>query len=210
MLAKSGLGHRALKVIYNWAIEPILTYGAPVWEKGLTKQNNLRKYQRARRMQNIKIAKAFRTLSHEASCALAAVRHSRLAVQQKVRTYKASHNNIECDAPLQVRYWPHPAEIPLIRAATEIPHDVINIFTDGSKIGGKEGAAAVIIKHDTVLHQYKCGLHERCSNNQAEQVAILRALEQIQTLQLAEDAGKTVVVNTWHWTHCRIETNTTH
>ena len=40
MLAKSAkikwvLGHRALKVIYNGAIEPILTYGAPVWEKNL-------------------------------------------------------------------------------------------------------------------------------------------------------------------------------
>jgi len=48
MLAKSaklkwGLGHRALKVIYNGEIEPVLTYGAPVWEKALTKQNNLRK-----------------------------------------------------------------------------------------------------------------------------------------------------------------------
>ena len=35
MLAKSvklnwGLGHRALKVIYNGAVEPILKYGAPV------------------------------------------------------------------------------------------------------------------------------------------------------------------------------------
>jgi len=43
MLARSaklkwGLGHRALKVIYNWAIEPLLTFGAPVWEKALTKQ----------------------------------------------------------------------------------------------------------------------------------------------------------------------------
>jgi len=43
MLAKSaklnwGIGHQALKVIYNGAIEPILTYGAPVWEKALTKQ----------------------------------------------------------------------------------------------------------------------------------------------------------------------------
>jgi len=40
MLARSakfiwGLGHRALKVIYNGAIEPILTYGAPVWYKAL-------------------------------------------------------------------------------------------------------------------------------------------------------------------------------
>ena len=53
-----------------------------------------------------------------------------------------------------MRYWPHPAEIPLIRAPTEIPHNVINtsIFTDGSKIGGKVGAAAVIIKNDIILH----------------------------------------------------------
>jgi len=100
MLAKSaklkwGLGHRALKVIYSGAIEPVLTYGAPVWEKALTKQNNLRKYQRVQRMMNIKIAKAFRTLSYEASCLLAAVRPVRLAVEEKVRNYKATHNNIE-------------------------------------------------------------------------------------------------------------------
>ena len=50
MLVKSaklkwGLGHRELKVLYNGATEPILTYGAPVWEKDLTNQNNSRKYQ---------------------------------------------------------------------------------------------------------------------------------------------------------------------
>jgi len=61
MLAKStelkwGMGHRALKVIYSGATEPILTYGAPIWEKVLTKQNNLRKYQRVQRMMSIKIA----------------------------------------------------------------------------------------------------------------------------------------------------------
>jgi ribonuclease HI len=93
-----------------------------------------------------------------------------------------------------VRYWPHPAEIPLIREPTEIPHNVINIFTDSSKIG-KVGAAAVIIKNDKIIHQSKFGLHERCSNNQAEQVAVLKALEQIQNLQL-KDYEKTAVVNT--------------
>jgi ribonuclease HI len=94
-----------------------------------------------------------------------------------------------------VRYWPHPAEIPLIREPTEIPHNVLNIFTDGSKIGGKVGAAAVIIKDHKIIYQYKFRLHERCSNNQAEQIAILRALEQIQSLQLKEDE-KIGVVNT--------------
>jgi len=77
-----------------------------------------------------------------------------------------------------------------------MPHNVINIFTDGSKIGGKVGAAAVIIKDDILLHQSKYKLHERCSNNQAEQVAILKALERIQNLQLPEDTEKIIVGNT--------------
>jgi ribonuclease HI len=66
---------------------------------------------------------------------------------------------------------------------------------DGSKIGGKVGAAAVIIKEDIVRHQSKFKLQERCSNKQAEQVAILTALEQIPNLPITEDAGKIVVVN---------------
>jgi hypothetical protein len=201
MLAKSaklkwGIGHQALKVIYSGEIEPILTYGAPIWEKALTKQNNLRKYQRVVRMMNIKIAKAFRTLSYEASRVLAGVRPIWLAIEEKVRAYKATHNNIEYDAPLEVRYWLHPAEIPLIREPIEIPHNVINIFTDGSKIGGKVGAPAVIIKDDNIIHLSNFRLHERCSNNQAEQVAVLKALEQIQNLQLKEDEEKIAVVNT--------------
>jgi len=111
-----------------------------------------------------------------------------IVIEGKVRTYKATHNNIEYDASLGVRYWPHPAEIPLIRVPAEIPHNAITVFTDGSKIGGKVGVAAVIIKDDILLHQSKYKLHKRCSNNQAEQVAILKALEQIQNLQLPEDA----------------------
>jgi hypothetical protein len=111
MLAKSaklkwGMGHRAQNIIrvYSGAIEPILTKRAPVWEKALTKQNNSRKYQRVQRMKNIKINKAFRSLSYEASCVLAGVCSIRIAIEEKVRTYKATHNNIEYDGPLEVRY----------------------------------------------------------------------------------------------------------
>jgi ribonuclease HI len=95
-----------------------------------------------------------------------------------------------------VRYWPHPAEISLIREPTEILHNIINIFSDGSKIGGKVGAAAVIIKDDNIVHQSKFRLRTRCSNNQAEQVAVLKAREQIKSLQLKEDEEKKSVVNT--------------
>jgi ribonuclease HI len=197
MLAKSaklkwGLGHQALKVIYIGAIEPIMTYGAQVWEKA----KQYEEIPASSKNDEHKIAKSFRTLSYEASCVLAGVHPIWLVIEDKVRTYKATHNNIEYDAPLEVRHWPHPAEIPLIRQSTILQHNVINIFTDGSKIGGKVGAAAVIIKDDMVIHQSKFQLHNRCSNNQAEQVAILRELQQMPNLQITEDAGKIAVVNT--------------
>jgi Holliday junction resolvasome RuvABC endonuclease subunit len=55
----------------------------------LNKTKNL-KYQQVQRMMNIKIAKAFRTLSYEASCVLAGVRPNLLAIEEKVRTYKGN------------------------------------------------------------------------------------------------------------------------
>ena len=76
MLGKSaklqwGLGHKSLKTIYEGALIPILTYGAPVWEEAVAKHRNLRKLQRAQRLINIKIAKAYRTISFEASSLMA-------------------------------------------------------------------------------------------------------------------------------------------
>jgi hypothetical protein len=38
-----GLEHKALKTIYEGAIEPLMTYGAPVWEEGVKKQSLLQK-----------------------------------------------------------------------------------------------------------------------------------------------------------------------
>ena len=68
MLGKSaklqwGLGHKSLKTIYERALIPILTYGAPVWEEAFAKHRNLRKLQRAQRLINIKIAKAYKLLA---------------------------------------------------------------------------------------------------------------------------------------------------
>ena len=65
----------------------------------------------------------------------------------------------------------------------------------------------------TVLHQSKYRLHDRCSNNQAEKVAILKAVEHIQNLHLTEDAEKIVLVNTdskVNCSHYRIEKNITY
>jgi len=134
-----GLGHKAIKkTFYEGALIPILTYGAPVWEEALGRQKYLSTLQRTQRLINITTAKAFRTISFEASCVMAGVPPIGNVIERKVRNYKATHSNTEYDAPLGVRYWNHPAEIPLIRVPKDIPHNATTIFTDGSKIRGKE------------------------------------------------------------------------
>ena len=71
----------------------VLTYGAPVWDEALIKQINLRVLQRTQRLINIKIAKAFRTISFEASCVKVGVPPIGIVIEGKVRTYKATRNN---------------------------------------------------------------------------------------------------------------------
>ena len=65
-----GLQHAALKTIYTGAILPLLLYGTPVWTKAIEIESNKLKLKRIQRLINIKITKAYRTVSNEALCAL--------------------------------------------------------------------------------------------------------------------------------------------
>jgi len=58
-----GLGHKSLKTVYEGAIVPLTSYGAPVWEGEITKQKYLQNMHSAQRLINIKIAKAYGTIS---------------------------------------------------------------------------------------------------------------------------------------------------
>jgi hypothetical protein len=60
------LKHAALKTIYTGGILPLLLYGAPVWRKASYKSELVK----VQRLINIKIAKAYRTVSNEALCIL--------------------------------------------------------------------------------------------------------------------------------------------
>jgi ribonuclease HI len=55
----------------------------------------------------------------------------------------------------------------------------MEIYMDGSKDEGKVRAGVVIYSNKQLVKQCKYKLHNCCSNNQAEQIAILKALEQI-------------------------------
>ena len=98
-----GLGNKALKTIYEGAVIPLLTYGAEVWEEAAGKPKNKHMLQRVQRMFNIKIAKAYRTISFEASCLMASVPPIGLVKDEKASQYMIKHNP-ECDLPLPVTH----------------------------------------------------------------------------------------------------------
>ena len=47
-----GLGHKALKIIYEGVVVPILTYGAPIWMEAIRKNRNLTKYKIIQRLKH--------------------------------------------------------------------------------------------------------------------------------------------------------------
>jgi len=149
-----GLGHKALKTIYEWAIVPILTYGAPIWVEAIRKKKNLTKYKRIHRLINIKIAKAYRSISYDASCVIAGVRPIQITIEEKVQTYMAKQfNNLEYDAPLEVRYWRHPAELAIVHEVENGTMYTAEVYTEGSKIGDNFGAAGIMFVNGELAHQ---------------------------------------------------------
>jgi len=85
-----GLGHKALKTIYDGAIVPIMTYGAPV-----NKQILLRKLQSTQRLINIEITKSYRTISYEASCVMTGALPIGILIARKAHLCKIKQG-LEC------------------------------------------------------------------------------------------------------------------
>jgi hypothetical protein len=175
-----GLGHKSLKTIYEGALIPMITYGAPVRHEAVVKQRNLRVLQKVQRIINIKMAKAYRTISFKASCMMAGVPPIGIVIEEKARLYKIKHNiqrtEYDCVTPLPVKQWAQTARrVNITETNDSTPYSTV-IYTYGSKIEGKVGAGAAIYVNQALRRQGKYKLHNSCSNNQAEQVAILKAL----------------------------------
>jgi ribonuclease HI len=105
-------------------------------------------------------------------------------------------NNKECFTPLEVRYRRHPAELATIREVENSSIYTTEVYTDGSKIGDNVGAAGIIFVNGKLVHQLKFKLYGHCSNNQAEQIAILKVLEKLEELKDGQDNVKCAAIYT--------------
>jgi ribonuclease HI len=94
---------------------------------------------------------------------------------------------------MEVKQWTHPANTVEITGGQEDSKHNIHVYTDGSKSEHKVGSGIAIFTGNNITDTKKYRLNRCCSNNQAQQLAILKALENIQYL---ETNDRTVLVST--------------
>jgi len=99
----------------------------------------------------------------------------------------------EIDRDMELENWTHlVSHIKTIEGEEESLHP-IQAYTDGSKSDLGVGAGVVIFLNNHIIKTMQYRLNELCTNNQAEQMAILKALEYIQNMESDE---KIVLVHT--------------
>jgi len=181
-----GIKHEVSATIYKGAILPLLTYGAPIWIEAMNFKHNRQKYIRVQCLINIRMAKAFRTTSSEALCMLTGMTPILIKLEEKTEHYKIKqklgHHDIEWDSDVEIQNWPHPAEVGIIHEVVGNEETSIQVYTNGSKQEQGVGSGAVIFKGSEMIAKLQIKLDNRCSNNQAEQLAILKALEKLEVL----------------------------
>jgi len=170
-----------LKTIYRGGILPLLLYGAPVWKCVLNKHCYKAKLIRIQRLINIRIIKAYRTVSNEALCVISGIKPIHIKTEEAGRYYKITKGKgIQYGRKMEVINWIHLAKhVKLIEGHENSPH-YIHAYTDGSKNDSGVGYGIAIFSNNNLTATLKYRLNGRCSNNQVEQMAILKVLKYIQ------------------------------
>jgi ribonuclease HI len=100
------------------------------------------------------------------------------------------------DREVELKNWPHPADVVKIIEVEEYKEQTIQVYTDGSKNEHGVGSGVAIFVGKELTVQLKFKLDNRCSNNQAERLAFAKALEVIETIDIVETSPRTVAIFT--------------
>jgi hypothetical protein len=151
-----------------------------VWGKVIDRINYKLKLIRVQRLINIKFAKAYRTVSNEEICILTGLNPIAIKIEEAVQFYELTRGSTKDEALIDydrgVKYWQHPAETISYLTEHNEETSTIQIFTDESKSEQGVGAGIAIFRSRKHIKSLNYKSNKRCTNNQAEQLAILRAL----------------------------------
>jgi len=107
------LRHKALKSIHKGAILPQLLYAVPVGIDAVKNKYKRGNYVKVQRLNSLRIAKAYRTISHEALCILTGLTPITIKGEDVATLYyiTTGRNNqkYQPDKEENPSKWPHPA-----------------------------------------------------------------------------------------------------
>jgi ribonuclease HI len=104
-----------------------------------------------------------------------------------------TNKNEQVDNNMEVKHWQHPADTVTRMIENTEEKSRLQMYTDGSKTEKGVGAAIAVFESSLHTNHVQCRLNKSCSNNQAEQLAILTALKYTENMQTTE---KTVTIFT--------------
>ena len=118
-------------------------------------------------------------------------------MEESVKLYQLTRGSIKDDAMIdhnaEVKHWLHPAETTTILNDKNKDTSAIQIYTDESKTEQGVGAGTAIFRSGIHTKSLKYRLNNRCTNNQAEQLAILKSLQYTESIQTGD---KTATIHT--------------
>jgi ribonuclease HI len=97
---------------------------------------------------------------------------------------------------VELKNWPHLADVVKIIEDKGFKDKTIQIYTDRSKNEHRVGSGVALFVGKELRAQLKFKLDNRCSNNQAEQLAIAKALETIDEINIEEYSPRTIGIFT--------------
>jgi ribonuclease HI len=75
-------------------------------------------------------------------------------------------------------------------------HCKLEIYTNGSKNEKGVGSGVAILVDGSLTHQLQYKLAEKCSNNQTEQLAIVKALTKLSSVHTIQGSQRTTAIHT--------------
>nr|XP_037872684.1 uncharacterized protein LOC119629756 [Bombyx mori] len=197
-----GLHTEVIKIIYTAVIEPIILYAASVWAPAVSKLGIQKSLNTVQRGFAQKLCKAYRTVSLNSALALAGILPLDLRIREAASLYEAKRGvaqpmlrGREVERMISALTSPHPAERMELEIQCLVDQEQVDlnsdfdlrIYTDGSKIDGRVGAALSLWEGAAETKALKLTLSPVCTVYQAELLALCRA-----THEAAEHRAKSV------------------
>ncbi|XP_026321464.1 uncharacterized protein LOC113231118, partial [Hyposmocoma kahamanoa] len=185
-----GLHPEVIRTIYTATVEPIILYAASVWAPAVKRLGIQKQLNAVQRGFARKLCRGYRTVSLNSALVLAGMLPLDIRVREAASLYEAKRGvpqsalgDREVERMTPALQSPHPAEHigwEFKRLVNQEHLDLnsnfdIRIFTDGSKVEGKVGAALSMWNGAVETKTLKLTLSSYCTVYQSELLAICKA-----------------------------------